>query len=224
MHSLELISNILCPYTQRAGIQLLEKQVPFTRTYIDLAAKPAWFEALSPLGKVPVLRVAEGAIFETNVICEYLEETQPQPLHARDTFARAQQRAWCEIASASIGDVFQFYTAPDEAACRRKAADLKARMQRLDKQLADRPQAGDYFAGTDFCLVDAAFAPIFRLFETFDRLGDFGIFADAPRVQAYRLALAARPSVQQAVVPDYAVHFRAYLRRQGSYLAGLVPA
>ena len=64
MTRIELISNLLCPYTQRAAIQLTEKGLPYERTYIDLAAKPAWFAPLSPLGKVPVLRVGDEALFD----------------------------------------------------------------------------------------------------------------------------------------------------------------
>ena len=56
---LTLISHHLCPYVQRAVIALTEKSVPFDRIDIDLAAKPDWFLALSPLGKTPVLKVAD---------------------------------------------------------------------------------------------------------------------------------------------------------------------
>ena len=51
-----LVSHLLCPFVQRAAIVLLEKGVPFTRKNIDLANKPDWFLAISPLGKVPVLQ------------------------------------------------------------------------------------------------------------------------------------------------------------------------
>ena len=53
MTRFELISNLLCPYPQRAAIQLTEKGLPYERTYIDLAAKPAWFVQLSPLARCP---------------------------------------------------------------------------------------------------------------------------------------------------------------------------
>src|SRR3954453_15256619 len=78
--ALKLISHKLCPYVQRAVIALNEKGVPFERIDIDLANKPDWFLKISPLGKVPVLLVAtadgETALYESNVICEYIEETQ----------------------------------------------------------------------------------------------------------------------------------------------------
>lgn len=72
---LTLVSRAPCPYVQRAAIVLREKGVPFSRSWVDLSAKPDWFTALSPLGKMPVL-VADGEpIFESAVICEYLDET-----------------------------------------------------------------------------------------------------------------------------------------------------
>ena len=51
---LTLVSFDLCPYVQRAAIVLAEKGMPFTRRDVDLAAKPDWFKAISPLGKVPL--------------------------------------------------------------------------------------------------------------------------------------------------------------------------
>ena len=107
MHDLELISNTLCPYTQRVAIQLAEKGLEARRTYIDLAAKPDWFVQLSPQGKVPVLRVGDTAVFETSVICEYIEETAADrtPLWPTQALDRARHRAWAEFASAVIADL-----------------------------------------------------------------------------------------------------------------------
>jgi glutathione S-transferase len=86
---LKLISHKLCPYVQRAVIALTEKGASFERVDIDLANKPDWFLGISPLGKTPVLQVGDSAIFESAVILEYLEETQPKPLHPADALHRA---------------------------------------------------------------------------------------------------------------------------------------
>jgi glutathione S-transferase len=219
MPAFELISNHLCPYTQRAAIQLGEKGIAFERTYIDLADKPAWFLQLSPLGKVPVLRHGDAIVFESAVICEYIEEVAPAvPLLPSTPEARARQRAWVEFASAIIGDVFAFYSAPDAAAFARKCADLAARFKTLETQLG----CGPYFDGEQFGLVDAAFAPIFRLFDGFDEIGDFDIVKGLTRVPAYRSRLATRTSVRQAVVADYGQRFREYLAARGSRLSSLM--
>ena len=58
--SLELISHPLCPFVHRAAALLTELGVPFTQRFVDLAARPDWFTAISPRGKVPVL-VADSA-------------------------------------------------------------------------------------------------------------------------------------------------------------------
>ena len=80
---LKLISHKLCPYVQRAVIALTEKGVAFERVDIDLANKPEWFLGISPLGKTPVLLVGDVPIFESAVILEYLEETQPKAAASR---------------------------------------------------------------------------------------------------------------------------------------------
>lgn len=223
MHDFELISNVLCPYTQRAVIQLTEKGLDVRRTYVDLASKPDWFIQLSPLGKVPVLRVGDATVFETAVICDYIEETAVDraPMWPAAPLDRARHRAWAEFASAMIADVFGFYMAPDEPAFERKRSDLAARFARLERQLDG---AGPYFGGERFGLVDAAFAPIFRLLDTFDQVADFGLLHGLSKTAAYRRSLAARQSVRTAVVPDYGHVFLRYLSERGSHMARLVAA
>src|ERR1700681_849049 len=102
---LKLISHKLCPYVQRAVIALTEKGMAFKRDDIDRANKPDWFLAISPLGKTPVLQVGVTAIFESAVILEYLEETQPKPLHPADPLRRAEHRGWIEFGSTGLHDI-----------------------------------------------------------------------------------------------------------------------
>src|SRR5262249_8055954 len=207
MPDLTLISHRLCPYVQRAVIALTEKTVPFERIDVDLADKPAWFRALSPLGKTPVLKVGETAIFESAVILEYLEETQPLPLHPSDPLVRAEHRSWIEFASATLNDIWGFYTAPDEAAFAAKAKTLVGKFETVERRVG----GGPFFAGDRFSLVDAAFGPVLRYFDVFDRIGEFGILSGKPRVAAWREALAARPSVRGAVAPDYEARLWTFL-------------
>ncbi len=215
MPKLTLVSHHLCPYVQRAVIALQEKGVAFDRVYIDLSNKPAWFRQLSPLGKVPLLKIDDDTvIFESAVICEYLEETQPNPLHPTDPLHRARHRAWIEFGSAILSDVWGFETGKDAATVTAKAAALKAKFDRIEASLGDGP----YFAGERFSLVDAAFGPVFRYFDVFDTIIEHDIFSDTPKVRAWRRALAARPSVRDAVPADYPVRLRAFLEAHDAYL------
>lgn len=213
MAPLKLISHKLCPYVQRAVIALHEKGVPFERIDIDLANKPDWFLKISPLGKVPVLVVTgddgkEVALFESNVICEYIEETQGgAKLHPQDALTRAEHRAWMEFGSAILGDLWGLETATDAAAFESKRQAVAAKFARGEAALG----AGPFFAGERFSLVDAVFAPIFRYFDLFDQLTDLAVFTHTPKLRAWRSALAQRPSVRSAVSPDYPALLHAFL-------------
>ena len=213
--TLELVSHHLCPYVQRAAIALIEKGVPFTRTYIDLDHKPAWFTEISPLGKVPLLRVDGEVIFESAVILEYLEETQTPALHPADALPRARHRGWIEFGSGVLADVWGFEVAADEEALHQKGAALRAKFERIEQVLG----SGPYFAGERFSLVDAVFGPVFRYWDVFDGIADFGTFGGLPKVQAWRRALSERASVRDAVVPDYAERLRTFLIGRDGALA-----
>lgn len=223
MAALKLISHKLCPYVQRAVIALAEKGVPFERIDIDLANKPDWFLKLSPLGKVPVLVVtrddgSEVALFESNVICEYIEETQAgAKLHPQDPLARAGHRGWMEFGSAILGDLWGLETATDAAALESKRQAVAAKFARVEAALG----AGPFFSGENFSLVDAVFAPVFRYFDLFDQLTDLRVFVDTPRLRAWRGALAQRASVRGAVSADYPALLHAFLVGHRAHLLKL---
>jgi glutathione S-transferase len=214
---LKLISHKLCPYVQRAVIALTEKGVAFDRIDIDLANKPDWFLAISPLGKTPVLQVGDTAIFESAVILEYLEETQPKPLHPADPLRRAEHRAWIEFGSTVLNDIAGFYAAPDQATFKAKVSQLERRFARLEARVVAAP----WFDGENFSLVDAVFGPVFRYFDVFDEIADFGILAGKPKLARWRKSFAARPSVRTAVSADYPALLRAFIDRRNSWLSGL---
>jgi len=214
---LKLISHKLCPYVQRAVIALHEKGVAFERIDIDLANKPHWFLAISPLGKTPVLHVGDKAIFESAVILEYLEETESKPLHPADPLARAEHRGWIEFGSAVLNDIAGVYAAKDEAAFNAKANQLEQRFARLETRVAASP----WFDGEHFSLVDAVFGPVFRYFDVFDEIGDFGMLAGKPNLARWRNSLAARASVRLAVSADYPALLRDFIERRQSWLSRL---
>ncbi|NSL54277.1 glutathione S-transferase family protein [Uliginosibacterium sp. IMCC34675] len=220
MPTLTLISHPLCPFVQRAAIVLIEKQLPFHRINVDLGDKPAWFLAISPTGKVPLLQVqeadgAEEILFESVAICEYLQETQPGPsLYPDDPLTRAKHRAWIEFGSATLGEAWGYLNARDQPSADLKAASFKDKLAQLEKALGPGP----YFAGEAFGMVDAVFAPIFRYFAVLQTDSTESLFADFPRGNAWRKALSARASVIAAVSADYPALFQAHLRRQQALL------
>jgi len=212
MH-LELISFKLCPFVQRSVITLLYKKVVHQITYIDLSNKPEWFLKISPLGKVPVLRVEKKTvIFESAVINEFIDEITPNRLHPEDPVRRAHHRAWIEFGSACLVDQFHMFSAKEKDECEKARGELLAKLERVEKVITEGP----YFDGQKFSLVDTAFAPALRILSL---LGDRKFWKGIPKVKKWAEVLLALPSVQKSVVPEFNHLFREYLVKHKSYLS-----
>jgi glutathione S-transferase len=78
---------------------------------------------------------------------------------------------------------------------------------------------GPWFAGAGFSIVDAVFGPVFRYFDVFEALGEPSLFDGLPRVTAWRAALAQRPSVRDAALPDYRERLTRFLLERNSELS-----
>lgn len=216
MARFELISNVLCPHTQRAALLLAEKEVAYRRTYVDPADPPEWFTRISPLGRMPLLRVHDWAVSEIGAICEWIEDMTEPKLLPSDPTPRARHRMWAEFANTVIGDVFGLYSAPDADTFGQKKQELSRKLGWLSRDLG----AGPLYAGSGFSLVDAAYAPIFRLIDIIEDRAGLQIITEAgDGFDAYRAALRRRSSVREVVVPDYAERFRRYVAGRGSYLS-----
>ncbi|MDR3473606.1 MAG: glutathione S-transferase family protein [Devosia sp.] len=217
MPRLTLISFPTCPFVQRAVIALKEKNVEHEVIYIDLANKPAWFLEISPLGKVPVLKVERdgqppGYVFESAVILEYLEETTPGvKLHPSDPLERAQHRSWIEFASQTLGDNWKFTSAKTQEELAAARAALAAKLRRLETTIT-----GPFFGGDSFSYVDASFAPAFRQLDSLETLVDTELFEQVPKVAAWRRALAQRPSVVGAVPANFTDLYLERLKKGGA--------
>ena len=75
-------------YHNKVKFALLEKGVPFEE---ELAWVGQTDAAASPLGKVPYLKTEQGALCESAVMLEYIEQHYPQnPLLPADPFAAAK--------------------------------------------------------------------------------------------------------------------------------------
>ena len=154
-----------------------------------------------------MLLVEGKAVFESAVILEYLEDTLAPALHPADALARADHRAWIEFGSSILADIAGLYRARDEASFAAKGAELARKFSRVEERL----EAGPWFDGDSFSLVDAVFGPVFRYFDAFDRIAPLGILDGLPKLAAWRSNLCARPSVRAAVDEGYPARLDRFL-------------
>ena len=213
-----LISSVTCPWVQRAVIAMRVKGVEFDVTYIDLKNKPDWFLEISPHGKVPVLKVDDAVLFESNAISEYLDEVVPPRLHPEDPIERARNRAWTDfLPTFGWGPGLNNLTyAADEAAMAEALETARPRVARLEGALAERGNDGPYFNGPDFSLVDAGYGPFFQRFKICDAVLKTGLLDAFPRVAAWVDALLADDKITGAVPEDFAEKFDRNLENRGA--------
>jgi len=210
----ELISFNLCPFVQRSVITLLQKGVDFDVNYIDLANRPQWFLDISPLGKVPALRVNDTVLFESAVINEYLDEVNPPSLHPSDALERAKNRAWIEFASNALGNQYKLMVEKDTQAFDAVRDQLLAQTAQLDEQLGEGP----YFNGPDFALIDAACAPLFTRFKLLENAYSLNFYKPDTKLGKWAETLVSLDAVKNSVVPEFDQLFLDYLSSSGGHI------
>jgi glutathione S-transferase len=106
MLTLYLAGNSIC--TQKVLITLAEKDVPYETANINLFKNeqydPAYLK-INPKGVVPSLIDDGKVIAESTLICEYLDDTIPNPrLAPADPFERTRMRMWSKAIDEGIFD------------------------------------------------------------------------------------------------------------------------
>ena len=219
-----LCSFKTCPWVQRAAIVLREKKVPYEIAYIDRDNRPAWFLAISPHAKVPVLQIdGKDSLFESNAIAEYLDETTAPRLHPEDPMLRARNRAWTDYVPTFAAAVSDAAYSNSEEEFVAKAAKIAGPFGKLDEALGARGNAGPYFNGAKFSLVDAAYAPFLQRYTFMDRLRRLGIIEKFPNLAAWRDALLAAPAVKASTVPEIEAAWQENLILRNRWLRKFVP-
>jgi glutathione S-transferase len=211
--SLQLISHKTCPFVQRAVITLKHKHIDFDITYIDLAEPPDWFLELSPLGKVPVLKVDDEVLFESAVINEYLDEITGGELQPSEPLARAKNRAWIEFASNMLGNLYMMKMSKDEERYNKYRDSLVSQFHRIEKRLGDGP----WFNGEEFSLADTAFAPLFQQNSVAGNKLSVLDPESMPKVNAWAQRLLALPEVRDSVVGEFEDLYLDAMQKNESY-------
>lgn len=210
-----LIGSKVCPFVQRSLIALTLKNIKFDVTYIDINNKPQWFKEISPLGRVPVLKINDNILFESSVINEYLDETVPPRLHPEDPLPRAFNRAWVEYCSAMIMDSHKLFTATTYEIFQHFHQELDLKLQRLEADFSGQT----YFNGNDFSLVDAAFAPFFRNLLIVDHRYPLHLLEDKATVVNWSNELLIHDAVKESVVNNYEELYITSLRKVDSIIS-----
>lgn len=166
--SLIVYGAALSPFVRKVRAALREKNLPYEHVHIDPVKKPDYFLALSPLGRIPVLKDGEQVLVDSGVICTYLDAKYPQiSLRPTDPAALAQVLWFEKFADYELAPLMTFTVfrqrvlaslrggTPDETAV---AIALNEKLPPLLDYLEKMVAKVDYIANDIFSIADIAMA------------------------------------------------------------------
>lgn len=143
-------------YSHRVRIVLAEKGVAYEVVNVDSRGKPEDLLELNPYGNVPTLVDRELALYEANIITEYLDERFPHPpLMPVYPVARAKARLVIHRFDREWGPLIRKLEAA-KGADAAAAKELTSYLVQLVPLFTSTP----YFMGEEFTLVDCCLAPV----------------------------------------------------------------
>lgn len=219
MIRLRLLGYPVSNYVNICRAALLEKHLIFDFVPTR-ASQDAAFRAFSPMGKIPVLETAEGALTETVAILDYLDDAFPDiSLRPAGHFERARARQMINIVQLYVeaparqlfaGVFMGGANAPaTEAAVRamldRSTAALGQLFAPSPFLLGERPGQADLFAFYNLAIADR----VTRFVYARSIIDEIGGLAD------WATAMHDRASTK-TVLADFDKSFAAYLAEHGA--------
>ncbi len=191
----------LSSFSRKTRIALAEKKLEFTLEVEQVWERRREFLAMNPAGQVPVLVEEDGtAIADSDAICEYLDETYPEPpLIGETPLQRAEVRrlaAWFdtkfqrEVSANLVGEKvlkkFLNLGEPDSNTIRAGLANVHYHLDYIGYLMERR----DWLAGGRFSLADIAAA---AHLSAVDYLGDVP-WKEHPPAKDWYARVKSRPS------------------------------
>jgi glutathione S-transferase len=217
---LTLFDDVFSPYARKVRIALYEKGIAFERIRaLHGDCNRTDFLHANPRAEVPALLDGDFALYDSTIICEYLEDRHPAPpLYPRDARLRAKCRLVEELADTQLDaalytiTIVEFGRREHHAAMRDAARrDIDRLYDELERLLGD----AEYFCRT-YSIADVAVVPHLVAAEFFGFSLDPGRH---PRLVAWLGRVQERP----ALVRDNADVFATLARLQEENAPGFDP-
>jgi glutathione S-transferase len=201
--TITLCGFALSNYYNKVKLVLLEKGLPFNEELVASGLKSETVLAESPLGKVPYIRTAQGALCESAVIVEYLERIAPEPrLLPAEPFAAAKVRELAQYVDLHLELVVRdlypqaFFGGVVSDSSQARVRKLLDKNIPAFKRLA---QFKPYLAGDSFTLADCAGYVSLPLVSLATKIiyGDDLLAVHGIDCKSYVKLIGQRPSAQR---------------------------
>ena len=215
---MRVVSFKICPFVQRVTALLEAKGVPYDIEYIDLDAKPDWFLEAAPNGQVPILFIDDGRVlFESDAICEYIDEVTSPALYPEDPVEKAQARAWSYLASKNYLVQCSAQRSPDDGTLDERAAGFATAFAKIERRSGE----GKFAAGDSIGMVDIAWLPLLHRAAIIEALSGYDFLADFPRVKAWQEAILETGLPGKSVSCDFEERFTSFYLAESTHLGRL---
>ncbi|KAK9830373.1 hypothetical protein WJX72_011371 [[Myrmecia] bisecta] len=176
-----------CPFCHRVLLTLEEKEVPYTKGYIDLYAdKPAWLFEVNEKGSVPVVKDLETQewLIDSADIVDHLEQKHPEPgLGTSKDIPEAGSK------------VFPAFVQYLKSSGAEEGEKREALLKELDLLNSHLEQHGPFLKGQDISAGDLALAPkLYHLTVALKAFKDFTVPERFTAVTSYLAAVQGRQS------------------------------
>lgn len=104
--------------------------------------------------------------------------------------------------------------AVDESSFIKQRAIVDSKLTILEKELQKTP----FFNGINFSIIDIAYAPLFRRFDSLKKQFSVDILENYTKLKIWSNHVISRPSVQNGFVNNFDEEFFALLKLKTSYL------
>ncbi|KAE9372201.1 glutathione S-transferase [Stipitochalara longipes BDJ] len=161
---LKLYSGWFCPFVQRVLLVLLEKKIPFQYIEVNPYHKPESLLSLNPRGLVPTLEYDNKPLYESTVVCEFLEDAYPSltpKLLPSDPYEKARVRIWIDFVTSRIIPSFHRFLqyqpkSSSDPGLEKVRSDFHNQLAQFTHEM---DVTGPYFLGSDVSLIDLVIAP-----------------------------------------------------------------
>jgi glutathione S-transferase len=220
MAKIELYSWQFCPFAQRARIVLAVKQINHELHEVDITQPyPERFLEMNPVGKVPTVVYDGKSVYESEVVCEFLDELFPKkPVLPIDPYNRAISRLFISYGTSTfIPALYTLLTNQEpekDDELKQKALDS---WKWVNDFLVKHNPKGTYLFDEP-TLADYAYGPFFQRWRIVEyyRYFEVPLTQEYTRVLKWRDALLELPIVQstghahEKMVKLYADYARGY--------------
>jgi glutathione S-transferase len=193
---MQLVGSKTSPYVRKCRVILAERALPF-----EFVEESAWnadttVPRYNPLNKVPALVMDDGeSIYDSRVICEYLDAISGGGLLPGDPARRARVRRYEALGDGMADAGIAVFLERKREAARQDPAWIARQLDKVRAAVATVEAAlgaGQYLGGSQPDMGDIACAC--ALFWSEFRMPELGIRQSHPRIKAWAERMESRPS------------------------------